>query len=127
LTTLAGESVQLSALRGQPVVVNFWATWCGPCQREMPALEAASQRYAGHVRFLGVDQGESAEVVQQYVDDLGVSFTMPLDLDMSVGDRYHLYGMPTTFFVDKEGIIRQLWVGEMNAIILAEGIAKIAP
>lgn len=127
LTTVTGETVQLSALRGQPVVLNFWATWCGPCQREMPALEASSQRFAGQVVFLAVDQGESQEVVQSYLDELGITFAVPLDTEMSVGDRYQVLGMPTTFFVDSEGIIRQVWMGEMNAVILAEGVAKIWP
>lgn len=127
LTTVTGEILKLSALRGQPVVLNFWATWCGPCQREMPALESASQRFADRVVFVGVDQGESQEVVAQYLEELGVSFIVPLDPEMSVGDRYNVRGMPTTFFVDEDGIIRHLWVGEMNAVILAEGIAKIFP
>lgn len=127
LTTVAGEEVQLSALRGQPVVLNFWATWCGPCQREMPALEASSQRFTGQVRFLAVDQGEAQEVVKAYLDELGITFTVPLDLEMTVGDRYQVLGMPTTFFIDKHGVIRQVWMGEMNAVILAEGVAKIWP
>lgn len=127
LPTVTGESVQLSALRGKPVVLNFWATWCGPCQREMPALEAASQHYAGDVVFLGVDQGEELAVVAKYLDELGITFTVPLDSDMEVGDRYQVRGMPTTFFIDAEGVIRHLWVGEMNAVILAEGIAKTLP
>jgi cytochrome c biogenesis protein CcmG, thiol:disulfide interchange protein DsbE len=127
LTTVAGETVQLSALRGQPVVLNFWATWCGPCRNEMPALEAASQRFAGEVAFMGVDQGESQAVVAAYLDELGVTFTVPLDSDMAVGDRYHVGGLPTTYFVDAEGIIRHMWMGEMNAVVLAEGVAKIWP
>ena len=127
LTTVTGEMVQLSELHGRPVVINFWATWCGPCQREMPALENASQRFGDDVLFLGIDQGEPPDVVAKYLEELGVTFTVPLDSDMSVGDRYKVAGMPTTFFVDAEGIIRHLWVGEMNAIILAEGVRKILP
>ena len=127
LPTVTGETLKLSALRGQPVVLNFWATWCGPCQREMPALEAASQRFAGQVTFVGVDQGESQEVVASFLDDLGVTFLVPLDSDWVVGDRYNVTGMPTTFFVDADGVIRHLWVGEMNSVILAEGIATVWP
>jgi peroxiredoxin len=127
LTTVSGETVQLAALRGKPVVLNFWATWCGPCQREMPALEAAWQRYRGDVVFLGVDQGEPLEVVQPFLEDFGVTFPVPLDSDMAVGDRYNVRGMPTTFFIDADGTIRHLWVGEMNAIILAEGVTKVWP
>src|SRR5215203_2950684 len=117
LTTVTGETVQLTEVRGKPVVINFWATWCGPCQREMPALEDAAQRFGGDVVFLGVDEGEPLDVVEKYLEELGVTFAVPLDSDMSVGDRYQVAGMPTTFFVDAEGIIRHLWVGEMNAII----------
>ena len=127
LTTVTGETVQLSALRGKPVVLNFWATWCGPCVREMPTLQWASERFADQVVFLGVDQGESPELVAQYLEDVGVTFTIPLDMEMSVGDRYNVLGLPTTYFVDRNGVIRHLWVGEMNAVVLAEGIATVFP
>jgi len=127
LKTVEGETVQLSALRGKPVVLNFWATWCGPCQREMPSLQTASQRFAGQVNFVGVDQGETPQVVMDYLKELGVDFTTSLDTDMKVGDTYQVKGMPTTFFVDSDGVIRQMWVGEMNAVILAEGVRKILP
>jgi cytochrome c biogenesis protein CcmG/thiol:disulfide interchange protein DsbE len=127
LSTVSGETLQLSDLRGKAVVLNFWATWCGPCQREMPVLEAASQRFADKVVFLAVDQGEPQDIVVPYLEELGITFTVPLDEEMKVGDRYHIQGMPTTFFIDEEGIIRHLWVGEMNALILAEGITKVLP
>ena len=127
LTTVGGETLQLAAFRGQPVVLNFWATWCGPCQNEMPVLESASQRFAGEVLFVGVDQGEEPAVVAEYIEQIGITFPIPLDTEMAVGDRYNVRGMPITYFVDANGIIRHLWVGEMNAVILAEGIAKIWP
>lgn len=127
LQTATGGTVQLSELRGKPVVLNFWATWCGPCQREMPALQWAAQRFDGEVVFLGVDQGEPLGIVQPFLEEYGVTFTIPLDMDMAVGDRYNVRGMPTTFFIDESGVIRHLWVGEMNAVILAEGVAKVWP
>lgn len=127
LTTVAGETLQLASLRGQPVVLNFWATWCAPCRREMPVLQNASQRFAGEVAFVGIDQGESPEVVEEYIKNLGITFQVPLDSDMSVGSRYNVQGMPITYFVDADGVIRHMWVGEMNSVILAEGIAKIWP
>jgi cytochrome c biogenesis protein CcmG/thiol:disulfide interchange protein DsbE len=127
LTTVTGETLQLANLRGQPVVLNFWATWCGPCIREMPALQSAAKRFEGQVAFVGVDQGEAPEVVEAYIDDLGITFQVPLDTDMAVGNRYNVQGMPTTYFVDANGVIRHMWMGEMNSVILAEGIAKIWP
>jgi hypothetical protein len=66
-------------------------------------------------------------VVQSYLEEMGVTFTVPLDDDFTVGDRYNVRGMPTTFFVDERGVIRHLWIGEMNAVVLAEGVATIFP
>ncbi len=127
LTTLDGQTFTLSDLRGTPVVLNFWATWCGPCRAEMPELVSAANRYDPKVRVIGVDQGEPPEDVQAFADELGIGFPIPLDRDMSVADNYRVTGMPTTFFIDRDGIIRQIWAGEMNGIILAEGIAGILP
>lgn len=125
LTTLDGETLRLSELRGTPVVLNFWATWCGPCRRELPALQTAAERYDGRVVILGVDQGETPDTVQPYVDELGLTFAIPMDEDMQVGARYNVRGLPTTYFVDADGVIRHVWLGEMNSITLAEGIAQV--
>jgi peroxiredoxin len=127
LSTLDGKTLSLSELRGTPVVLNFWATWCEPCQRELPALQATAERYADEVQIIGVDQGEPAEIVQTFVDQFGLSYPIAMDADFQVGDQYNLMGMPTTFFIDGDGVIRHLWVGEMNSITLAEGIAEITP
>ena len=127
LSTLDGGQFTLSELRGAPVVLNFWATWCGPCQKELPALQAASERHAGRVQFVGVDQAEPQETVQKYADEMGLTFTIPLDLQQDVADLYDVLGLPITFFIDAEGIIRHMWIGEMNTITLEEGIAKISP
>jgi thiol-disulfide isomerase/thioredoxin len=108
-------------------VLNFWATWCGPCQRELPALQATATRYEGQVIFAGVDQAEPPETVGPYVERMGLTFHIPLDRDGAVGDRYNVRGLPTTFFIDANGVIRHIWMGEMNSVTLAEGIAKIWP
>ena len=125
LTTLAGEQFDLSAAQGKPVVLNFWATWCGPCQRELPTLQAAAERYGDQVLIVGVDQGEAPATVQSYVDRLGLTFAIPLDADFAVSELYNVRGLPTTFFIDRQGVIRQMWLGEMNSITLAEGVAGI--
>jgi thiol-disulfide isomerase/thioredoxin len=125
LTTLAGDEFSLGEAQGKPVVLNFWATWCGPCQRELPALQAAAERYGDRVLIIGVDQGESPEIVQSYVDQLGLTFAIPLDSEFAVGELYNVRGLPTTYFIDPQGIIRQMWLGEMNSITLAEGVAEI--
>lgn len=125
LTTLAGEPFVLSEAQGKPVVLNFWATWCGPCQRELPTLQAAAERYGDQVLIVGVDQGEAPATVQRYVDQLSLTFAIPLDTEFTVSERYNVRGLPTTFFIDRQGVIRQMWLGEMNSITLAEGVAEI--
>lgn len=126
VSTVGGDEFSTAALDGKPMVVNFWATWCGPCRKEMPALESASQRYADRVAFIGIDQGEDAETIRAFADELGVTFPLGLDLEQAVGaDLYNVSGLPTTFFVDAQGIIRRVWMGEMNSITLEEGIAEI--
>jgi len=125
LTTLDGVPFTLSAQQGTPIVLNFWATWCGPCKNEMPALQLASERFQDRVRIVGVDQGENATDVQRFVEEMGVTFEIPMDSEFIAGELYNVRGMPTTYFIDRNGVIRHLWIGEMNSITLAEGIAEI--
>ncbi|MCB0063502.1 MAG: TlpA family protein disulfide reductase [Caldilineaceae bacterium] len=125
LTTLDGEEFALSAQQGTPIVLNFWATWCGPCQNEMPALQTASERFGGRVQIVGVDQGETAEVVARFAEEMGITFAMPIDTEMAVGELYGVRAMPTTFFIDRNGVIRHIYLGEMNSVTIAEGIAEI--
>ncbi len=125
LQTLDGGTFRLSEQRGKPVVLNFWATWCGPCQNELPAVQKAAAHFGNDVVFVGVDQGEKAEVVQTFVDKLGLTFTIPMDADGAVGYDYNVQGLPTTFFIDRNGVVKSLWMGEMNSVTLAENIARI--
>ena len=98
LQTLDGGTFRLSEQRGKPVVLNFWATWCGPCQNELPAVQKAAAHFGDDVVFVGVDQGEKAEVVQSFVDKLGLTFTIPMDADGAVGYDYNVQGLPDHIF-----------------------------
>jgi peroxiredoxin len=113
LLSLPGDQLRLSALRGQVVLINFWATWCGPCKLEMPAIQA---RYNdGGFAVLAVDFNEPADQVQIFVDDLDLSFPILLDPGGQVQELYRVRGYPTTFFVDADGVIQILHIGEMSA------------
>lgn len=128
LTTLAGTDLQLSDLRGQAIVLNFWASWCGPCRAEMPELEQAFQEYRDNgLLVLGVNQGESATVVRDFLQQLDLTFPVVLDQRLQVSQLYHINSLPTTFFIDRNGIIRDQVVGQMNAALLKERLRSIYP
>lgn len=112
LETTDGKTIRLSELRGTPVILNFWATWCPPCRREMPALEAIQQRYAGQLLVLAIDQGERAQVVESFARrQVGVTFPLLLDPNQEAGRRYNVHALPTTVYVAADGRIRQVTVG----------------
>lgn len=114
LDTLDGTKVTLSDLRGKIVVINLWATWCPPCRAEMPALENAYQQYKDSgvvVLGLNVTNQDSESEVPRFVDEFGLTFPILLDRDGSVSALYQLRGLPTTYFVNRAGIIRTVVVG----------------
>ncbi len=128
LARVGGGELSLAELRGHPVVLNFWATWCAPCEAEMPELEQVYRRY-GHVGLvvLGVNQGEGEATVRAYGERLGITFPLLRDGDMGIGRRYHVEALPTTFFIDREGIIREQVVGQMNTAVLRQRLRSIFP
>lgn len=114
LTTALGEQIQLSELRGEPVVINFWASWCGPCRAEMPALQAVSERYqANGLTILGVNAtaGDSVAKAIDFVALNGLTFPILFDHENSVNAVYRVRSLPTTFFVDADGRIDDIVVG----------------
>ena len=114
LDTLDGGPLTLAEMRGQPVVLNLWASWCLPCRSEMPAIEKAYQRYkdAGlMVIGLNMTSQDSESDVRAFVQEFGLTFPIVLDRDGSVQSRYQLLGLPSTYFIDQKGIIRSVVVG----------------
>ena len=131
LPTLAGGQVKLSALRGHPVVISFWGTWCPPCRVEFPELVAAYRKYreAG-LEVLAVnqrDQETSIGDVQAFVKRFSVEFTVALDARGRSRRSFRLIALPTTVFVDTAGIIRQVHMGPISEAELARGLTTILP
>jgi thiol-disulfide isomerase/thioredoxin len=129
LPTLAGERVRLSALRGHPVVVTFWGTWCPPCRQEFPELVAAQRRYrdAGLV-VVGVNQRDqelSTKAVQEFVNELGVDFTVALDGRGRTRRSFRLVGLPTTIFVDAAGVMQVVHPGPISRAELSDALSRI--
>jgi len=114
LDSLDGGRLTLSGLRGQPVVVNVWASWCFPCRAEMPALERAYQSYRDEgLIILGVNMTsqDSAAAARAFVQEHGLTFPMVLDREGLVSKAYQVLGLPSTYFVDRAGVIRSVVVG----------------
>jgi cytochrome c biogenesis protein CcmG/thiol:disulfide interchange protein DsbE len=127
LTDTDGRTFQLSGLRGRPVVLNFWATWCPPCRAELPELQAASQRLAGQVAIVGVNQGEAPAEVQAFAQQQGLTFQIPLDTQMEASRLYLVRNLPTTFFIDRSGVIREMQVGPLTEATLSQQLHSVYP
>jgi peroxiredoxin len=112
LTTQDGQTLSLSDLKGQVVMINFWATWCGPCRKEMPLLDAIYQRY-NRLGFtlLGVNVEEDPSGADEYLAETPVSFPILYDRSNSVSKLYDVNAMPSTVIVDREGNVRFLHKG----------------
>ena len=117
--------VTLEALRGKPVVLNFFASWCGPCIREMPALEAMAERYRGRIHFVGVTFNDRREAAQGVLERTGVSYPAAFDPRSDVAYDYAVRVMPTTFFIGPDGNLIERKDGEMSEVQLRTLIDRL--
>jgi len=114
LQTFDGETITLSEFRGQPVLVNLWASWCGPCRQEMPAMERVYREYKGKgfvILAVNATNQDSISNARSFVNELGLSFPILLDREGLVSKLYHLRALPTSFFIDKNGMIQEVVIG----------------
>ena len=114
LQTITGETVRLSDLRGQAVLVNLWATWCPPCRAEMPAIEQVYQEYkAQGFTVLAVDMTyqDSFADITPFVEKYNLTFPILLEPNGEMARAYQLRSLPSSFFIDREGIIREVVIG----------------
>lgn len=114
LELLSGGEVTLSDLRGQAVMVNLWASWCPPCREEMPAIERVYQDLKDDgliVLAVNTTNQDTEAAAKAFVQEFGLSFPVPLDRTGAVSNRYQLRGLPSTYFIDWQGVIRSVVVG----------------
>ena len=135
LINLSAETVQLSDLAGRAVVLNFWATWCPPCRREMPLLDELQKMYGDKgLSVIGLNINEASERVKSYVDSAKVSYpiwvdapsgTPGFDRTQDIFSSYGAVGLPTTLFIDREGVIQRIYVGELSRGFLQNQVENI--
>ena len=124
LESIDGQPVVLSDFRGQPVLLNFWAIWCGPCLEEMPVLQQRFQQHYPDLVVLAVEEGDSLSELQAYVQAENITFFVLQGTD-TLARTYHIQAYPTSFFIDPQGVIQEIRVGSMSGAILDEELAKI--
>ena len=115
MTLLDGSTLKLSEIEEELIVLNYWATWCGPCKFEMPDLQKLSEDFDGKVKIIAMNAGEETEDVQKYIDENGFNFTVALDQDNST--PFFVQALPTTFIIGKD----------MEVIGMQTGLPRVQP
>ncbi|PGM88204.1 MULTISPECIES: redoxin domain-containing protein [Bacillus cereus group] len=130
LTKLDGTNVKLSDLKGKKVILNFWATWCGPCQQEMPDMESFYKEHKENVEILAInytpsEKGGGEEKVSNFAKEKGITFPILLDKNIDVTTAYKVITIPTSYFIDTKGVIQDKFIGPMTQKEMEKRIAKL--
>lgn len=130
LGTLAGGKIKLSDLRGSPVLINFWATWCGPCKQEMPLIvEQYNWNKANGLRVLAIDSVafDNLDDIRKYADQFKMTFDVVLDPEDKVSSDWAIMALPSSFFIRADGTVAKVHVGQMTADQLTGYLKLILP
>ena len=131
LQTAVGQTIALADYvaaaggTGQPVVLNFWASWCGPCRVEMPNFQRANVQFNGRIAFLGINQGEDSQTVTDFGNEFSVTYPLLVDQDSEVNRLYEVRSLPTTLFIDHNGIVREVVIGILSEAVLQDRISSL--
>lgn len=120
-----GTTTRLSDLRGRPVVLNFWATWCLPCVEELPVIEQAYQAAQGDLVVLAINRNELPAAIARFTATVDVSFPLIPDLSGAIGDRYTVTSLPTTLFIHRDGTLSTRHIGALNAQQLTRALEEL--
>lgn len=124
LETIDGKKVKLSDYKGQKVMLNFWATWCPPCKAEMPDMEALHKEKGEEIKIVSVNIDPDNDVAG-FVDEYGLTFPILLDKKEDVMKQYQIISIPTTFFIDENGVIKQKIIGAIPLDNMKKYIADL--
>jgi cytochrome c biogenesis protein CcmG, thiol:disulfide interchange protein DsbE len=126
LTTLEGSEMKLSALSGNVVVINFWASWCGPCRDEAPALEAVWQRYQDQgVVVMGVAYTDTESDARAFMDEFNATYPVGLDVGTRISELYNIQGVPETFIVDRDGRVVRFYKMPISEAELSRALDEV--
>ena len=127
LVDLQGQTHTLEEFRGHPVVLNFWATWCPPCKAEMPALQSVYEKYSEDgLVLIGINVQENPAVIQQFIDDYGLTFPVFLDSTANTSRAYQQEAFPSTYFIDRDGRVAETaFGGPMSEGFIESNVRKI--
>jgi len=116
LQSLDGQSVSLNDFKGKPVLINFWASWCGPCVYEMPFLQQIYEEWSDRgLVLLAINVGESSSTIEKFMQEHNLSLSVLLDTKKIVAREYNIMAYPTTFFIDKDGVIQEKIMGAFRS------------
>lgn len=127
LPTLEGETVRLSDFKGKPVLVNFWATWCGPCRSEFPDFQKAAVDNAGDLVIIGINNTttDQKDQIPAFLEEFGVTFSIVLDESGDTAKAYNILGLPTSIFIDRNGNVNEIFTGPINKAYIEAKLSEM--
>ena len=127
LKNLDGETIRLSDFKGKPVIVNFWATWCGPCRAEFPEFQEVAIENGDNLVIIGVNHtsSDTPSLVPDFVQEFGITFPIVLDETGETVKTYRVLGLPTTVFIDRSGIVSEVFTGPVNKAYIDSKLTEL--
>jgi thiol-disulfide isomerase/thioredoxin len=127
LVSTEGKTIRLSDFRGKPVILNFWATWCGPCRAEFPEFQKAAVDNADRLVIIGINNttADQPDLIPDFLREFGVTFPIVLDEKGETVKTYRILGLPTTVFIDSNGIVNEVFTGPLNKAYIESKISEL--
>ena len=125
LLDMEGNEVTLASFFGKPIILNFWASWCGPCKMEMPEIQKFYEQYGEEIHFLLVSVDESLDTAKTFISDSGYTFPVYFDTTSMGGYLYGASSIPLTYFIDAQGNLAAYYIGAMSESILQQGVDMV--
>ncbi len=126
LTSTDGQEIRLSDFQGKPVLLNFWATWCPPCRAETPDLQATHREIGDKLVIIGVNMtSQDGGDVEAFLREFGVTYPVVLDPDGTAARAYNILGLPTSVFIDRNGIVQEVFTGAVNKAYIESKVPEL--